>query len=43
VEVKINIESVKMLLVLRQASQYKGRKRIEAVCEMTVTGAVALR
>jgi len=31
-----------MLLVLRQAAQYRGRKRIEAVCETTMTGAFAL-
>jgi hypothetical protein len=43
VEAKINIENVKMLLVLSQAAQYRGRRRIEAVCETTVTGAVALR
>lgn len=41
-EGKINIETVKMLLVLRQTAQYReltyrGRKRIEAVCETTVT------
>jgi hypothetical protein len=39
---KINIESVKMLLVLRPAAQYRGRKRIKAVCETTMTGAFAL-
>jgi hypothetical protein len=43
VEAKINIESVKMLLVLRQAAQYRGMKRIEVVCETTMTGAFALR
>jgi hypothetical protein len=43
VEAKINIENVEMLLVLRQAARYRGRKRIEAVCETTVPGAVALR
>ena len=42
VETKINIESIKMFLVLRQAPQYRGRRRIEAVRETTVTGAVAL-
>jgi hypothetical protein len=41
VEAKINMESVKMLF-LRQAAQYRVRNRIEAVCETTVTGAVAL-
>jgi hypothetical protein len=42
-EAKINMESVKMLLLLRQAAQYSVRKRVEAVCETTVTGAVAFR
>jgi len=32
-----------MFLVLRQAPQYKRRRRIEAMCETTVIGAVALR
>jgi hypothetical protein len=41
VEAKINMEGVKMLL-LGQAAQCRGRKRIEAVCETTVTGAVTL-
>jgi hypothetical protein len=43
VEAKINTESVRMLLLLRQAATCRGRKRIEAVCETTVTGAVAFR
>ena len=42
VEEKINIGSFKML-VLRQAAQYRVRRRIESVCETTVTGAVALK
>jgi hypothetical protein len=43
VSVEINIEYVKILLLLRQAFLFGGWKLIEAVCETTVTGSVALK